>query len=338
MPGRYGSIHTWHLLATDGRPSARITLRSYPGTVATVIGYVDIESSYTTLSHVRIDGSNRFYDQRQAAGCPTGVSQSLVIAGRDDILEYDDYYQSVARLRANGIGIGFWGDADDTIIRHDTIHDVGQCQAYDHLIYVSHGNNVRIYDNWMWNDPHGRGVQLYPAPTNARVYNNVIVRVGEGFGIGNEPGDTVSGNEVYNNIVAHATGLPWESIPGMCINDSYGGTPGNGNVFARNDCYRDPGGIARVSAITMYENTTVNPRFVNEAGHDYALMPTSSLRKQGSQMDAALLPTGSPIAGGPGGDAAPPPLPTSVPSPSAPLPSAPGVTVPAVSPSAVNAP
>jgi len=278
MPGRYGSIRTWHLLAADGRPAARITIRSYPGATATIVGYVDIESSYTTLSYLNIDGSNVFYNQAHpGTDCPRPVSQSLVIAGRNDILEHDNYYQSVARLRSNGIGIGFWGDADNTIIRYDKIHDVGQCQAYDQLIYVSHGNNVQIYDNWLWNDPHGRGVQLYPAPTNARVYNNVIFRAGEGFGVGNEAGDTVSGNHIYDNIVSHATGLRWEDIPGMCINDSYGGTPGTGNVFDHNDCYRDPGGIARVSAIRMYDNTTADPDFVNPARHDYALLPSSSL-------------------------------------------------------------
>jgi hypothetical protein len=278
MPGRYGSIHTWHLLATDGSPSEPITIRSYPGTVATVVGYVDVEGSYTTLSHLNIDGSNVFYNQeRPGTGCPYPVSQPLVIAGRGDIVEYDNYYQSVPSLRGNGIGIGFWGNADDTVIRYDKIHDVGQCQAYDHLIYVSHGNNVQIYDNWLWNDPHGRGVQLYPAPTNARVFKNVIDQAGEGFAIGNEAGETVAGNQIYDNIVSRATGLRWETIPGMCINDSYGGSPGTGNVFAHNDCYRDPGGIARVTAIRMYGNTTVNPRFVNAARHDYALLPSSSL-------------------------------------------------------------
>ena len=58
--------------------------------------------------------------------------------------------------------MGFWGQADNTVIRFERIHDVGQCEAYDHLIYVSHGNNVQIYDNWLYNDPHGDAVQLYP--------------------------------------------------------------------------------------------------------------------------------------------------------------------------------
>ena len=159
------------------------------------------------------------------------------------MLEYDDYYQSVPSLRGNGIGIGFSGNADNTIIRFNKIHDVGQCQAYDHVIYLSHGNNVQIYDNWLWNDAHGRGVQLYPAPTNAKIFDNVIDHVGEGFVIGNESGDTVSGNQIYNNVITNTTGLPSEGIPGEGISDNYGGRPGSGNTFYENVLYNNPGGI-----------------------------------------------------------------------------------------------
>ena len=110
--GSYGSTSTWHQIDADGTARGQITITSYPGENATVRGYVDIEGSYTTLSHLSIDGSNTFYKQvREGTNCRAPVSQPLVIAGRDDVLEYVDYFQSVARLRGNGIGIGFWGDA-----------------------------------------------------------------------------------------------------------------------------------------------------------------------------------------------------------------------------------
>jgi hypothetical protein len=274
--GSYGSTGTWHQINADGTAGGQITITSFPGETAIVQGYVDIEGSYTTLSHLKIDGSNTFYRQHPAGvNCPTPTSQSLTIAGRNDVLEYDDYYQSVPSLRGNGIGIGFWGDADNTIIRYSKIHDVGQCQAYDHLIYLSHGNNVQIYDNWLYNDAHGRGVQLYPAPTNARVFNNVIDHVGEGFVIGNEPGDTVSGNQIYNNIITNATGLPWENIPGQAIHDLYGGTPGTANTFHDNILYNNPGGIGHLTAVDHYGNNSVNPRLSDPVEHDYEPLPDS---------------------------------------------------------------
>jgi hypothetical protein len=268
--GSYGGIGAWHQLDTDGTARAQITISSYPGESATVRGYVDIEGSYTTLSHLSIDGSNTLYKQvRDGTSCRAPVSQPLVIAGHNDVLEYDNYYQGVARLRGNGIGIGFWGDADNTIIRYSKIHDVGQCEAYDHLIYVSHGNNVRIYDNWIYDDAHGRGVQLYPAPTNAQVYDNVIDHAGEGFVIGNEPGYTVSGNQIYDNIITNSTGLPSQNIPGQAIHDIYGGRAGAGNTFHDNILFNNPGGLGNLTAVRAYGNATRDPGFLNAARHDY---------------------------------------------------------------------
>jgi hypothetical protein len=273
--GSYGSTSTWVKIFTNGSPTGQITITAYPGEAATVRGYVDMEGSYTTLSHLSIDGSNTFYTQvRSGTSCPAPVSQPLVIAGQNDVLEYDDYYQSVASLRGNGIGIGFWGDADNTVIRYSKVHDVGQCEAYDHLIYLSHGNNVQIYDNWLYNDPHGRGVQLYPAPTNARVFNNVIDHAGEGFVIGNEPGDAVSGNQIYNNIITNSTGLPTENIPGEAIHDLYGGTPGTGNSFHDNIQYGNPGGIGRLTAVSAYNNSSANPQLADPAAQNF--QPQSS--------------------------------------------------------------
>jgi hypothetical protein len=274
--GTYGDTSTWHQIDTNGTPSARITITAYPGESVTVVGYVDVEAADTTLEYLNIDGSNTLYKAHPSGiDCPAPVSQSLVIAGPDDILQYDNYYQSVPGLRGNGIGIGFWGDADGTIIRYDRIHDVGQCQAYDHLIYLSHGNDVQIYDNWLWNDPHGRGVQLYPAPTNARVYNNVIDRAGEGFVIGNEPGDTVSGNQIYHNVVVGSTGLPTEGIPGQMIHDLYGGAPGTGNSFYDNLSYGNPGDLGRLSAVASYGNIVARPQFVDAFNHDFEVLPSS---------------------------------------------------------------
>jgi hypothetical protein len=269
--GSYGSTSTWHQLDTDGTARGQITISAYPGESATVRGYVDIEAAYTTLSHLNIDGSNTFYKQvRDGTGCRAPVSQPLVIAGQNDVLEYDNYYQGVARLRGNGIGIGFWGNADNTIIRYSKIHDVGQCEAYDHLIYVSHGNNVRIYDNWIYDDAHGRGVQLYPAPTNAKVYDNVIDHAGEGFVIGNEPGYTVSGNQIFDNIITNSTGLPSQNIPGQAIHDIYGGRPGVDNTFHDNILFNNPGGLGNLTAVRSYANATRDPGFLNAARHDYA--------------------------------------------------------------------
>jgi hypothetical protein len=274
--GSYGSTSTWHQIYANGAPSAQITITSYPGELATVIGYLDIEASYTTFTRLRIDGSNTLYKSHPSGvNCPNNVSQSLVIAGHDDILDHIEYFQSISALRGNGIGIGFWGDADNTIIRYSKIHDVGQCMAYDHLIYLAHGNNVQIYDNWLYNDPHGRGVQLYPGPTNAKIFDNVVDRAGEGFVIGNLQGETVSGNQIFHNLVTNCLGLPWQGIAGQAIHDLYLGPIGTGNAFHDNLLFGDPGGLGQVSAVQVYNNITADPRYANASANDYALLPGS---------------------------------------------------------------
>lgn len=278
-------------LRRSGTRNRRITITSYPAGAATLVGYVALQGSYTTVSHLRIDGSNTLLKSPVAAPCRTHVSMALSIGGHDDTLEYDDYYQSVPSLRGTGIGIGFWGDPDNTIIRFSKIHDVGQCQAFDHLIYLAHGNNVRIYDNWLYDDAHGRGVQLYPAPTNAQIYDNVIDHVGEGFVIGNEPGDTVSGNQIYNNVITNSTGLPWEHLPGEAIHDLYGGAPGRGNTFHNNVLYRNP--MGHLSHVRAYRNVHANPHFADPAQHNYQPQPQPTSPMAGLNLWNGVLPVPS---------------------------------------------
>jgi hypothetical protein len=275
--GSYGGLSTWYDLVNSGSSQSPITISSYPGETAKLTGWVDIEASYTTLENVSIDGSNTLYTGHPAGvSCTTtNISNPLVIAGHNDILQFVDYSQSVASLRGNAIGVGFWGNADNTIIRNDKIHDVGGCQDYDHLIYLSHGNNVQIYNNWMWNDPHGWGVQLYPAPTNARIFNNVIDHAGSGFIIGNETGDTVTGNQIFNNIITNSTGLPQASSNGNAIQTYWGGTPGTNNTFTNNIYYNNPDGLGRPNGIQATNNTNTDPQYINPATHNYQTQTTS---------------------------------------------------------------
>jgi hypothetical protein len=276
--GTYGDTGTWQDIATNGTASARITITAYPGESPTVVGWVDVEASYTTVSHLNIDGSNTFYHTSNPhSGCPTTASQGLSISGPDNIFEYNNYYQSVASLRSNGLGIGWTGTPDNTIVRFNKIHDVGQCQDYDHLIYLSHGNNVQIYDNWMWNDHHGWGVQLYPDPSNARVWGNVIDDAGAGFVIGDESGDSVTGNQVFNNVVMNSVGLPTANLGAVAISDYWGGSKGSGNTFTNNVSFNNSGGVSRVSDVTVSGTSTANPRFIDAFSHNYTLQSASPL-------------------------------------------------------------
>ena len=69
--GVYGDVSTWHDLSNSGTGTAQITISAYPGETAKVIGWVDLEGSYTTVSHLQIDGSNNLYKTHRAGtSCP----------------------------------------------------------------------------------------------------------------------------------------------------------------------------------------------------------------------------------------------------------------------------
>jgi hypothetical protein len=281
--GVYGSTTTWHDLSQSGSGGAQITITSYPGELATVVGWIDLEASYVTLSYLRVDGSNTFYNQRRSGTtCHYPVSQGLVIAGHDDVFEFNDYYQSVASLRGNGIGIGWWGNVDNTVIRFNKIHDVGGCDFYDHLIYLAHGNNAQVYGNWMWNDRHGWGVKLDPGPTGARVWGNVIDGAGSGFNFGNSSGTSpTANNQVFDNVVMNSVGVSnpdigW-SYPGVLVTCPGLLPASTGNLVYNNDSFNNPGGISDFARtvtskqIALTNNINAVPQFVDVANHDYRL-------------------------------------------------------------------
>jgi hypothetical protein len=278
--GVYGSINTLHKLSSSGTPSAQVTITAYPGESPTVVGWVDLEAAYTTISGLKIDGSNTFYKMPPGSPsfCNSTVSQGLDISGTGDVFEHNDYYQSVASLRGNGLGVGFWGNADNTVIRYNRLHDVGSCTQHDHLIYLASGNNVQIYDNWMYNDHNGFGVTVYPHPTNARIYSNVMDATGMGLNFGDDGTSTIGGNEAWNNVVTNSvkvlgdSGGMLQAVLVMCSNlDS----SSISNKVFNNDSFNNPDGNTAVNShlsaaqISVTGTVSVNPGFVDAAAHDY---------------------------------------------------------------------
>jgi hypothetical protein len=271
--GSYGSTSAVHRLTNSGSSGGQITITSAPGETPKIVGLLELEGSYTTLSGLEIDGSNNAYNAvRSGTSCPAPVSNGLEIDGHNNTFQYNNFYQSIPSLRGNGIGIGWNGQANNTVIRFNRIHDLGQCQDYDQMIYLAHGNNAQIYDNWMWNDPHGWGVQVYPAAAGAHIYNNVIDGAGSGFVIAGD--SSVQNNVIDQNIVMNSTGLTHAGLPqGVGISTS--GAIGSGNAFTNNDIYNNRGGIANADHVTINNNTTTAPNLVDAQNHDYRTTTTS---------------------------------------------------------------
>src|ERR1700760_1564370 len=118
LSGTYGSVSTDHVLNNSGTATGQITITTAPGATAKVDGLIELQASYLTLSGLNIDGSNNLYPgQRSGTNCPYPVSNGLEIDGVGDVFEDNDFYQSVASLRGNGIGIGWNHPPDKAVLR-----------------------------------------------------------------------------------------------------------------------------------------------------------------------------------------------------------------------------
>lgn len=284
--GTYGSTTTRHALSHSGTPTGQITITSYPGETATVVGWVVMEASYTTLAGLQIDGSNTFYKKTASSGCqtPSVTGQALAIVGSNDVFERNDYYESVPSLRGVGIGVGFWGNADNTTIRFNKIHDVGQCLQFDHLIYLSSGNNVQIYDNWLYNDHYGWGITVYPHPTNARIFSNVIDNAGSGINISDGGSGTNTGNKAWHNVVSDSfrvMGSSGHPLAAALVFCSELGSASTGNEIFENDSFANPDGISAVnrsvgaSQLSLAANITSDPLYENAGAGNFAVAADS---------------------------------------------------------------
>jgi chitodextrinase len=262
--GTYGSPSTFSDFTKSGTSGARITLMSYPGETATLSGYLGLDASYVTFTRLRIDNTNTF---RGSSECG-GRYESFTIPGSHNIIDHSEITASNIAQSSNGMYI----TGSNEEIRFNEIHGVGSCLNYDHGIYIGSGSGTTVDGNWIWNIPHGWGVQVYPSSSDVHAYSNVIDGAQNGFVLCS----TGSNNLVEHNVVTDSTGSPGAAISGCSPQGS-----STSNVVSSNDQWNNPGGFGSVSGITYSGNTTADPRFVDSSSHDYQTSPTSPLLSWG---------------------------------------------------------
>ena len=143
------------------------------------------------------------------------------------------------------------------------------------------GDSIQVYGNWIWNNAHGWGIQVYPGPTNARIHDNVIDANGGGFTISDDGNATSTGNQVYNNVVVNSVGMTSQSgyyIAGAALSGA-GPVAGSNNSFTSNDAFNNPVGTA--PNVTLAGNLTTDPQFVDAGSHNYAVSSSSALASWG---------------------------------------------------------
>jgi len=301
--GQTARTGTWWQLNQSGTSAAPITLTEAPGdaTVPIVEGYLDVEGDYWTVSHLNIDTANTWATWAQSHPCPSttppNVSEAVTLMGTGDTLDHDYVYNSQPKLYSVTVGIGWWGSGSNAVIRYSEILQAGQCWQYDHAIYLAGGSGAQIHDNWIWSAPGnagGQAVSIYPNPTNAHIYRNVIDGTNSGFDIGG----SAANNTLDHNIVSNAGYVYYlggtSGFDGVFMNCIASGT---GNTSNYSDSYNSADGATpgcTIAGQMAWSNTsTADPQYLDPTNHDYGLEAASPFASWGLPTASQVGPLGS---------------------------------------------
>jgi parallel beta-helix repeat protein len=178
-------------LTTRGTSTDPITLRSYPGETARLLGrlWLNRESAYLVIRGLALDGRNP-----QGLPSPTVNGQHIEFADNEVTNEHTAI--------CFDLGHPLYGTARNVTIRHNRIHDCGRLPPtnHDHGIYVGVARDTRIVGNHIY-DNADVGVHMYPDAQGTYVAGNVIDSNGEGVLFGGTAQVAPRDNLVEHNVI-----------------------------------------------------------------------------------------------------------------------------------------
>ena len=244
-----------------GAAGAPISVRSYPGERARLVGIVIVPrgSDHVRLTDVDIEG--------------TGVQNTVKIYATNVEIADNDITN---RLRGGScmiLGSDSEGPAVRPVVRRNFFHDCGATanDNKEHGIYAAATRDGTIEDNVFVNSA-GKTIQLYPDAQRNRVAHNVIDggadTVRGGIVIGGDDDNASSGNVVEQNIITFAATYS--------VYSNWEGRVGRGNVV-RNNCFWGArlGDIDNDGGLLVGGNLNADPRFRDRKDRDYRLAPGS---------------------------------------------------------------
>jgi hypothetical protein len=266
--GDYGGLRVDTWLARDGTAGAPLTLKSYPGEVATIHGQVGAETNYAIFKDLRFEIANAITTRTCESEPGIFETPGLSLYGSNNLVEQNEFFTTDRERSGNGIYVG--GGADNEI-RYNKIHDIGSCAGHDHGVYDGHGIRTQVHHNWIWGiGSNGWGIHVYPNAYFGHYYANVIDAAGSGFSICQDVHD----NLFEHNVVVYATGIPSLSVPAAATGGC-GPAAGSNNRFYNNVQWQNPGGLGSIAGIAYSGNIGADPLFMDRTNHDYRLRPGS---------------------------------------------------------------
>jgi hypothetical protein len=262
-----GGVYDDLTIRRGGRPGARITVRSAPGTRATIRGIVEVADSanHVTVSDVTIDGSGSDQQTVQVWGDVVTVRRAIVT----------NRGQGGSCIH---LGSRDYGTAVAPRIERSRLHDCGD-DEFDHGIYADSSRGAVIVRNYIYSNP-GWGLHLYKDADNTRVADNVFDGEREsGILIAGDESDgrclTSDENVIRGNI------LTFSAKHG--VDEWWGCAPGKGNLAVGNCLWGNGSGPfdREFEGYVERGNRIANPRFVNRAKADFRLRRGSGCARMG---------------------------------------------------------
>jgi nitrous oxidase accessory protein NosD len=259
-PGETGCLRRGTYVEDVGVSRSRITLRSYPGERARIVGRLWFRRAAhdVVVSDLVLDGRN---DERLPSPTVNGDRIRFLR------VEVTNRHTSICF----NIGSERYGRASGTVIQHSRIHSCGRLPARNtgHGIYVSSADDTRIVGNLVY-DNADRGIQLFPDAQGTRIAGNVIDGNGEGIIFSGAGGDASSDNVVEHNVIANsrirADVESWYP---------HGNPVGVGNVVRENCLFGGRGGLlgGHGRGYVAVANVFADPRYADRAAGDFRLSP-----------------------------------------------------------------
>lgn len=240
----------------------RITIRSYPGERATIVGIVQVRPSAVGA---RLAGLNII---------GTGGRNTVKVYAADVVLEDNDVTNEWRGRSCLLLGNREVGSADRPVVRRNRFHECGDLNRgnLDHAIYAAQTADGLITEN-LFRHSAAYSIQFYPNAQRTVFSHNIVdgdepsVRGGVVFG---GDGDTASGaNRVEFNVIAYArtfnVGTAWSH-----------GEAGEGNLVRSNCLWGARLGDIRAGAgLVVESNLTADPGFEARAVGSFRLSQRS---------------------------------------------------------------
>ena len=244
-------------ITRGGSFSAPITITSFPGEQATVLGRLHVAdtANNVAIQELTLDGRN-------GDNLPSPTVNGDNAAFRDN--DVTNRHTSICFL----LGSREYGRAKGTVIERNRIHNCGLLPPtnHHHGIYIEAADGARIIDNWIY-DNADRGIQMFPDAQRSYIARNVLDGNGQNVVFSRASANNVVENNVISNSIVRYNIEDFDLV-------------GGGNVVRRNCLWstRHPGNAAGILPgihVGLVDNLATDPGYVNRAAKDYRLLPGS---------------------------------------------------------------